>query len=226
MAATCGKLANDKTKFSTFGYIRRIEPELEQWNCIVPVAIKYYCIGYYFQFDYFTVNHGDNIMLDKGEVIAEGKTNQYKEDTVHGKEIIDLTNHGFKYEYKFKASQIDVDAQGFGIGIVCESNKRIAKDSIFKQPMPRQSHFLSNKGCISGYRTWSTYKSWNKECVIKMVIDFENVDFYKNGEHVGSSKIEPFDVSLVAAKYRLCARIAEKGQRIEIMEFNQYKSNK
>ena len=58
-------------------------------NIIIPVALKYYCISYYFLNDYFTI-HGDNININKSGTIAQGNSKLFRRSAVYGNELINL----------------------------------------------------------------------------------------------------------------------------------------
>ena len=228
------KQADDETKLSVFGYLRPIEKQLilNCWNG-VPLALKYYCLSYYLLHDYFT-DHGNNIRLSKSGKIAQGNTKRYRPNTVYGNEIIDLNgnNHRHKWKWKFRVSQADPDSPGFWIGIN-NSNKAILdgaySTNYSEEPDIFSSYALTNKGKIVGSSgsvgaiKWD--KGWGKTAIIEMKLEFGVI--YKkpllSGWYltfsVDGKTGEDVMVWIKQSKYHLAVVIGEKGQKIELLQY-------
>ena len=220
------KQADDKTKLSVLGYTRRIMNKLKGWN--VPLSVQYYCISYYYLTDYFT-EHGRNITINKNGNIAEVKTNRYRRHTVYGNELIDLTKqpkeHGSEWKWTFKISQIDCDSPGFWIGIN-NTNKEILNDIVDTHyndnHIQYASYSISNRGnsVILG-KSWSTIP-WGKEAIIEMKIIPESKKHWVLKFFIDSGARQdmiPYPIQ-VDAKYHLAVVLSEKGQKIEILNFD------
>ena len=187
MATTRWRRADDRTKSSVFGYMRRIESNSKKIR--VPLAIKCYCISYYYLNDHFT-HHGDNIIVNKSGNTASGKREEFQDNLVYGNEIINLSeslkmvNH--RYKWTFKVSQTDVDCPGFWIGIN-DSNKKHLNDphkmlDDFCHGLSKiKSYSLTHKGGFFGTEDggkWGKYL-WGKEGLIEMELIGKKVAKYQ-----------------------------------------------
>ena len=184
MATTRWKFAEAKTKFSVFGYVRRIQKDFKHY--IIPLAIKCYCLSYYLTNDYFT-EHGQHIKLDKFGQIAEGKTEEHIENTIFGNETID--SNEYSYKWKLKVSQNDPDCPGFWIGLSDYKNPRFPAvikwgNHSFGRPSIDKPNLNANcwRECNGKYyfmtnmTTAQTKEmdiiSWGKECIIDMSLEY------------------------------------------------------
>ena len=210
------KQADNETKSSVFGYIRRIEKSGKGWN--IPLGIKYCCIDYYFLREYFT-KHGDNIKVSKNKTLAEVSTNRHRRQTLYGNVTIDLAEsddvkHHNRWKWTFKVSQSDPESFGFWIGIN-NSNKTVLNDAISYSGIKYQSYTLTNHGCLLPigccYESYDDAK-WGAEAIIEMVVEKKSLTFYTNSILTHSSFISD-------STYHLAVVLSEKGQKIELLKF-------
>ena len=180
MAATLWKQADERSKISMLGFIRRIEKNLGEQN--IPFPIKCFCISYYFGIDYFTT-HGHNIKINRYENIAEGTTKLNKRNAVYGNEILELLkrkNLHNRYKWTFKVSQTDPDSPGFWIGIN-NSNKSIlsqrdlhnddANKNFRSYALTNQGRIIGSDNCIGDNLKWD--RKWGTEATIEMELAFK-----------------------------------------------------
>ena len=205
------KEADDLTKFSVFGFLRRIENSFETHHNM-PLAIKYLCIIYYFIGECFCV-HGDNIMVNEERNIAEG-TGYEHTSTVYGSASINLCTDLIKsYKWTFKVTHNN--SSGFEIGIDNSGRKFINGschgNSDCYYYMLRKSGVILGSTPLSGCDGYP----WENESVIEMKIhkvgkDYELV-YYLNGKKDASIEIFP-------SVYNLAVSISSKKQNIKLIK--------
>ena len=234
MATTRWQRADSKTKLSVAGYLRRIERGSRKIQ--IPLAITCYCISYYYLKEYFTA-HGNNITVNPSGNVASGKTVKHRFNVVYGNQIInaskslDMINH--KYNWTFKISQTDPDNTGFWIGIN-DSKKQMLNDV----HLAVKSYYFTNDGGMFG--TFGLRRGkypWRKEAKIEMKLvgskafkhgcDRDLKPLERNEEicewqiifSINGQGADDLKVKVKPSTYHLAVLMSEKGQSIEILNF-------
>lgn len=232
------KKSDEKSTLLVFGYLRSIEKSLISVRLNIPLALKCYCLSYYFLNDYFTI-HGDNIIVNESGTIAQGNKSLFSRNTVYGNELIELNvNHRhYQWKWKFRLSQINPDTPGFWIGIDSSNKNKVnCTYSIYDD-----TYFfygLTNKGRIvrSGsypVKMLESKKKWGQETMIDMRIQFTTLKCTEMADSEGwwlifrdiSQDMEESWVSIKESKYHLAIVMSEKGQKIELLKYKFINNN-
>ena len=193
------------------GFIRRNVKD-------VPTELANFAVSYYFFKDNFT-KHGDKIKVNKSGSTAVYESTSRKSNTVYGNELIDYqkmkNKSNFKMKWTFKVSQSNPHSPGFWIGIA-DYKKRSVDSNGYAFDLVS----LSNKGKVIGTENYyKTINKWGANAIIQMEVYYGSRAGKLKYVVQNGSSTRSVEISGIKGKYHLAVVLSEKGQKIEILNF-------